>query len=59
MIFANPVTLPLADYRASHFGFAVMGKVAVVTLNRPGKKNPLTFECFARWARMRASRLLC
>jgi enoyl-CoA hydratase/carnithine racemase len=47
MIFANPVTLPLADYRASHFGFAVMGKVAVVTLNRPGKKNPLTFESYA------------
>jgi len=30
-----------------HFGWRVEGKVGVVTLNRPEKKNPLTFESYA------------
>ncbi len=47
MSAANPVTLPLSDYSATHVGFRVEGKVAVVTLNRPEKKNPLTFESYA------------
>ena len=47
MSAANPVTLPLADYRASHVRFAVDGKVATLTLDRPDKKNPLTFDSYA------------
>src|SRR5437868_4139401 len=44
---ANPVTLPLSDYEARHVRLAVDGKVATLTLNRPDKKNPLTFESYA------------
>ena len=47
MSAANPVTLPLAGYQARHVGFAVEGKVATLTLNRPERKNPLTFESYA------------
>jgi enoyl-CoA hydratase/carnithine racemase len=47
MSAANPVTLPLADYKARHVRFAVEGKVATLTLDRPDKKNPLTFDSYA------------
>jgi len=47
MSAANPVTLPLAGYQARHVGFAVEGKVATLTLNRPERKNPLTLEAYA------------
>jgi enoyl-CoA hydratase/carnithine racemase len=47
MTAANPVTLPLSSYQARHIGFAVDGKVATLTLNRPEKKNPLTFDSYA------------
>jgi enoyl-CoA hydratase/carnithine racemase len=47
MSAANPVTLPLASYQARHIRLAVDGKVATVTLDRPDKKNPLTFESYA------------
>jgi enoyl-CoA hydratase/carnithine racemase len=47
---ANPVTLPLADYRAQHVRFAVAGRVATLTLDRPDKKNPLTFASYAELA---------
>ena len=30
-----------------HFGWSVAGRVATVTLDRPEKKNPLTFESYA------------
>src|SRR3954462_3322632 len=43
---ANPVTLPLADYSPKHFLLAVVDRVATVTLNRPQRKNPLTFESY-------------
>ncbi len=46
MMPANAVTLPLGDYRATHVGLAVEGKVATVTLDRPEKKNPLTFDSY-------------
>ncbi len=32
---------------AKHFLWKVEGKVGVITLNRPDKKNPLTFESYA------------
>ena len=37
----------LASYQASHFLFAVADGVATVTLNRPERKNPLTFDSYA------------
>ncbi|HEX7642931.1 MAG TPA: enoyl-CoA hydratase family protein [Burkholderiaceae bacterium] len=36
-----------ANHRAEHFGFAVHAGVATLTLNRPERKNPLTFESYA------------
>jgi enoyl-CoA hydratase/carnithine racemase len=47
MSAANPVSLPLSGYAARHVQFAVAGKVATLTLDRPDKKNPLTFESYA------------
>ena len=47
------------EIRPQHFGWKVEGKVATITLNRPEKKNPLTFasygelvDTFRRLARM-------
>lgn len=37
----------LANYQASHFRFEVDGGVATLTLNRPARKNPLTFASYA------------
>ena len=39
--------IELAGYKAKHFQWQVEGKVATVTLNRPERKNPLTFESYA------------
>ena len=36
----------LANYKASHFGWSVSGKVATITLNRPERKNPITLESY-------------
>jgi enoyl-CoA hydratase/carnithine racemase len=38
---------PFATYEARHFLWAVDDGVATLTLNRPEKKNPLTFESYA------------
>lgn len=46
MSIANATTLPLARFQPAHFGLSVAGKVATVMLNRPEKKNPLTFESY-------------
>jgi enoyl-CoA hydratase/carnithine racemase len=37
----------LALYQASYFNFEVDNGVAVLTLNRPERKNPLTFDSYA------------
>ena len=37
----------LADHQAEHFGWAVIERVGVITLNRPDRKNPLTFASYA------------
>jgi enoyl-CoA hydratase/carnithine racemase len=37
----------LANYQAAHFLYQAEGKVATITLNRPERKNPLTFESYA------------
>jgi enoyl-CoA hydratase/carnithine racemase len=46
MSLANATTLPLATFKPGHFQLEVAGKVATVTLNRPEKKNPLTFASY-------------
>jgi enoyl-CoA hydratase/carnithine racemase len=47
---ANAITLPLSDYRPEHFLLDVQSAVATVTLNRPERKNPLTFESYRELA---------
>jgi enoyl-CoA hydratase/carnithine racemase len=44
------VTLPLSGYQPAHFALSVAQKVATVTLNRPERKNPLTFESYRELA---------
>jgi enoyl-CoA hydratase/carnithine racemase len=43
---ANATILPLTEFEPAHFELSVAGKVAIVTLNRPEKKNPLTFASY-------------
>ena len=38
---------PMAGYQAQHFAWQVSERVATITLNRPERKNPLTFESYA------------
>ncbi len=38
---------PFADYQAQHFLWSASDQVATITLNRPEKKNPLTFQSYA------------
>ncbi|MBP8307903.1 MAG: enoyl-CoA hydratase family protein [Burkholderiaceae bacterium] len=38
---------PMADHTATHFKFSVEHGVATVVLNRPERKNPLTFDSYA------------
>lgn len=40
-------THQLADYKAKHFLWETDGTVATVTINRPERKNPLTFDSYA------------
>ena len=37
----------MAAYQARHFAYAFDGGVATLTLNRPERKNPLTFDSYA------------
>ncbi len=37
----------LSGYKATHFRWEAKGKVATITLDRPDRKNPLTFESYA------------
>jgi enoyl-CoA hydratase/carnithine racemase len=38
--------IPLGDIQPRHFGWSVEDRVATVTINRPERKNPLTFESY-------------
>jgi enoyl-CoA hydratase/carnithine racemase len=40
-------TLPLTQYTARHFHWRVANRVGFVELNRPERKNPLTFDSYA------------
>ncbi|HSS47395.1 MAG TPA: enoyl-CoA hydratase family protein [Thermoanaerobaculia bacterium] len=42
--------IPLESIQPKHFGWSVEGRVATVTLNRPERKNPLTFESYQELA---------
>jgi enoyl-CoA hydratase/carnithine racemase len=42
-----PITRLLATYKSRHFKFEVKDKCATITLNRPERKNPLTFDSYA------------
>jgi len=37
----------LAGWQPQHFGWRIEGSVGLITLNRPERKNPLTFESYA------------
>lgn len=40
-------TESMAGYQATHFSYECVAGVATITLNRPERKNPLTFESYA------------
>ena len=40
-------TATYASYRAEHFAWSAAGGVATIVLNRPERKNPLTFASYA------------
>src|SRR5512145_891074 len=40
-------TLKAAEWQPKHFKWQVAERVATITLNRPERKNPLTFESYA------------
>jgi enoyl-CoA hydratase/carnithine racemase len=46
MSVANATILPVAAAKPAHFRLAVSGKRATITLDRPDRKNPLTFESY-------------
>ena len=37
----------LADFKPEHFNWRMHDRVAVITLSRPERKNPLTFDSYA------------
>jgi len=43
----RPAGLEWTSFRAQHFLWRLDGKVAIITLNRPERKNPLTLESYA------------
>jgi enoyl-CoA hydratase/carnithine racemase/DNA-binding MarR family transcriptional regulator len=43
----NAIAAPLAGFAPEHFLLAIEDGIATVTLNRPERKNPLTFESYA------------
>ena len=44
--FISQERIPLEEIRPRSFGWSVEGRVATVVLNRPERKNPLTFESY-------------
>ena len=46
-VLADTKAARAAAFRPSHFDWRVEGKVATLTLNRPERKNPITFESYA------------
>ena len=48
----DPTTFDAAAYRATHFRWTVADRVGTVTLDRPERKNPLTFDSYAELAQL-------
>src|SRR5260221_9645419 len=44
---SQPTPLQPRQFKPRHFQWRQDGRVGVVTLNRPERKNPLTFESYA------------
>jgi enoyl-CoA hydratase/carnithine racemase len=42
----SPIGIDVTTIRPRHFRWDLAGRVAIVTLNRPERKNPLTFESY-------------
>jgi enoyl-CoA hydratase/carnithine racemase len=42
----SPIGIDVTTIRPRHFRWDIAGRVATVTLNRPARKNPLTFESY-------------
>ncbi|WP_203236162.1 enoyl-CoA hydratase family protein [Methylobacterium crusticola] len=43
----NAIAAPLAGFAPAHFRLAIEAGIATITLDRPDRKNPLTFESYA------------
>jgi enoyl-CoA hydratase/carnithine racemase len=43
----TPANVDFRNFQPKHFRWQLDGKVATITLNRPERKNPLTFESYA------------
>ena len=43
----QPAGIDFSAFKPNHFGWQLDGKVATITLNRPERKNPLTFASYA------------
>ena len=43
----STVTTSMAEFRPKHFLWRMDGRVAAIKLNRPERKNPLTFDSYA------------
>ena len=43
----TPANVDFRNFQPRHFRWQLDGKVATITLNRPERKNPLTFESYA------------
>lgn len=37
----------MKDFKPKHFNWRMAGDVAVITFNRPERKNPITFDSYA------------
>src|SRR4051812_5294867 len=45
--FSDLEVFDAAGFRPAHFGWTLDGRVGTITLDRPERKNPLTFESYA------------
>jgi len=46
VVLGSMPDIPISDIRPKHFAWRVDAKIATITLNRPERKNPLTFESY-------------
>ena len=42
----SPIGIDVTTIRPRHFRWDLAGRVATITLNRPERKNPLTFDSY-------------